>query len=109
MMAEEVWEPSAYLRRRPHDTEVEAAEAARETSVSQRARVYAYLWDCGSRGATDEEVQIALGMAGNTERPRRLELVERRLAFGSEARRLTTKGLRAIVWLAIPQRKPADD
>lgn len=62
---------------------------------SLQATVYAFLVN---RSSTDEEVQDALGMNPSTERPRRVELVEKKLVRDSGDRRLTKAGRRAVVW-----------
>jgi hypothetical protein len=54
----------------------------------------------GVEGATDDEIQTALGMAGNTERPRRRELEDRKLIGDSQKRRLTASKRQAVVWVA---------
>jgi hypothetical protein len=51
-----------------------------------------------STGGTDEELQDALGMNPNTQRPRRIELVERGLVRDSGRTRKTKSGRRATVW-----------
>lgn len=49
-------------------------------------------------GATDEEMQIALKMPGNTQRPRRIKLVELGLVVDSGSTRQTQSGRAAVVW-----------
>ncbi len=66
-----------------------------------RALVLRYLLVIGDIGATDEQIQIFLHMNGNTERPRRCELLEAGLIADSGARRLTKSGLYAVVWKAV--------
>ena len=60
----------------------------------------------GFQGATDEQMQRSLGMNGNAQRPRRVELVEAGLVVDSERTRKTTFGRLAIVWVAVETRKP---
>lgn len=82
------------------ETSLEAAASWMvEDTNALRARVYAALLARGAFGATDEELQIALGMNPSTERPRRIELVERGRVRDSGARRLTRSGRRAVVWI----------
>lgn len=57
------------------DTSREAAWSVMPRSGTQRRKVLDYITRFGPVGATDEEIQRALSMAGNTERPRRVELV----------------------------------
>ena len=51
-------------------------------------------------GCTDQEVQTYLQMPGNTQRPRRQELVRGGFVKDSGDRRRTVKGRAAIVWVA---------
>lgn len=55
-------------------------------------------WDFG---ATDEEIQDALGMGGNTERPRRGELAELKQIQESKISRKTKSGRPAAVWVSV--------
>jgi hypothetical protein len=82
----------------PDTSRLAALEVAPRTGT-QRARVLDYIRTRGSRGATDAEIQHALGMNGNTERPRRIELVEGGWLTDSGLRR-TVSGRPAIVWSA---------
>lgn len=50
-------------------------------------------------GLTDEEIQLNLGFSGNTERPRRGELVKQGLIRASGTR-VTQAGRQATVWVA---------
>lgn len=79
------------------DTSREAAESIEAAGgiSSLQSMVYSHLLKTPS---TDEEMQDALGMNPNTQRPRRIELVEKKLVRDSGARRLTRSGCRAIVW-----------
>lgn len=64
-----------------------------------RARVLAFIQARGAEGATDEEIATGLGMAGNTARPRRVELV-RGGFIEARGRRKTASGKSADVWVA---------
>lgn len=86
------------------ETSESAALLAQESAPTKRARVYRYLVEQGWGGATDEEIQLALRMDANTERPRRCELLEKRLIMDSRRTRMTRSGRAATVWVAIPQR-----
>ena len=93
----------------PHNgtpTSRAAAEAKRD-AASDEARVLLWLYEVrigGFSGATDEEMQKGMGMRGDTQRPRRVKLVER----GHVARAVehdgkpytvkTTSGRQAQVW-----------
>ena len=50
-------------------------------------------------GLTDEEQQVALAMNPSTQRPRRIELVQRYLVVGDGTRK-TRSGRMAVVWKA---------
>jgi hypothetical protein len=52
-------------------------------------------------GATDQEIQIALRIEGNTERPARVDLVKGGSVVDSGGWRLTRSGRKAIVWRAV--------
>jgi hypothetical protein len=73
------------------DTEAAAAARIEVRSGTQRAAVFEAL---RVEPQTDDELQQLLGMNGNTERPRRVELVDRGLVEDSGQRREN-----AIVWV----------
>lgn len=75
-----------------------AKRSIKSASAGQRARVFQFILRSGTRGATDQEVELALGMAGNTVRPRRIELGEKGFVEDSGETRLTSSGRKAIVW-----------
>lgn len=77
-----------------------AAEAIEPTAATLRRQVLDFIESCGDRGATDCEIQAALGMSGDTQRPRRWELsdCESPLIVDSGLRRRTERGREAIVW-----------
>jgi len=81
-------------------TSVEAAQAIEPRAATLRRRVLDYLRECGGRGATDEEMQLHLGMNPSTQRPRRIELVEAGFVRDSGATRQTQSGRKAVVWVA---------
>jgi hypothetical protein len=64
--------------------------------------VLQWVRDRGELGATDDEVQDALHLSGNSERPRRLELVERGWLVDSGVRRPSRQHGPAIVWVFRP-------
>lgn len=80
-------------------TSQEAAHSIREGAPTLRSRVLSLL-RARPAGATDEEVQVALGMNPSTERPRRIELCEAGLVVDSGKRRPTASGRMATVWFA---------
>ena len=89
-----------YLPRHPHDTQVEAAEEVLPSTSRQRAKVEQYIDSCGDDGATDTEIQEALDLRPNSERPRRRELVQDGDVCDSGLRRAALDtGRSSIVWI----------
>ena len=54
-------------------------------------------------GATDDEIQAALGLTGNTERPRRWELFKADLIYAA-GHRVNARGRKCAVWHASDRR-----
>jgi len=76
------------------ETSADAADSMEKPSLRLRSKVRLYLYECGPSGATDEEIQLALDMAPNTQRPRRLELekmgaIRKLYVDGKQVKRLT--------------------
>lgn len=85
----------------PHShTSYAAAERSQDTADTQRARVYDALLRAGRYGMTDQEIQHTTHLPGDTERPRRLELVNLRRVVDSGTTRRTCSGKLATVWVA---------
>jgi hypothetical protein len=82
------------------DTSVAAAVKIRDTAPRLRRLVYEYIAAQGQAGATDQECQEALGLASNTQGPRRIELTNSGHVRDSGQRRPTRSGRGAIVWIA---------
>lgn len=83
------------------DTSVAAAEAIEPTAATLRMAVLGVIAARGS--ATDEEIQTELGIPGNTQRPRRVELCEAGRVVDSGMRRRTKSGRLAVVWIIKPE------
>ena len=83
------------------DTSVAAAKAIDATSAALRLAVLGVIEARGS--ATGEEIQIELGIPGNTQRPRRVELCEAGRVVDSGMRRRTKSGRQAAVWIIKPE------
>lgn len=95
-----LFDPAVGLVGHTHpDTSHTAARSVMPRTGTQRRRVLDFIARRGRLGATDLEVQEALGMNGNTERPRRVELVDAGLITDS-GRRATVHGHPMIVWVA---------
>ena len=91
--------PEQSAPHQPHsETSREAAEEIRPVAGELRKAVFVYIKQHG--GATDEEVQKALEMSPNTQRPRRVELVDRGMVRDSGQKRRTKSGRKAVVWEA---------
>ena len=82
------------------ETQRRAAESVYPATGTWRRRVLNAIVAAGLRGATDEELQQALGMNPSTERPRRVELVEQGWIEDSGRRRPTRSGRFAVVWVS---------
>ena len=79
-------------------TSAKAADSLGPATLNAMQRRLAdFLRTCGAFGATDEEMQLALGMNPNTQRPRRRELEDAGLIVRDGTRK--TKSRRnADVW-----------
>lgn len=98
--------PGADTTTPPHSgsrTSRQAAAAIQPNAATLRAAVLRYLNQRGGRGATDQEIQMALNMGGDTERPRRGELVAGGLVEDSGFTRKTSTGREATVWVAVAE------
>ncbi len=86
----------------------EAAADSLPRACRDRERVLEAIRAEGDLGLTDEELQTMLGLAGNTERPRRRELQQLGLIRDSGRRRSPAPGrIRATVWTAVwPGQQP---
>jgi len=77
-----------------------AAKAIERQTGGLRERVLAYIRSRGTDGATDQETQAMLGLACQTQTPRRRELAKAGAVVDSGRRRLTQSGRAATVWIA---------
>lgn len=83
-----------------HSSTSKAAAASIVGSLNaQQSRVQAALAKAGLHGMTDQEMQRSLGMAENTQRPRRIELMDRGLVIDSGRKRKTISKRNATVWI----------
>ena len=74
------------------DTSHDAARAIGIVMSRKQKSVYVAILDAGAAGMTDEQIQAATGMNPSTQRPRRVELVERGLIVDSGRKRPTASG-----------------
>jgi prophage antirepressor-like protein len=85
-----------------------AARAIEPVAATFRRRVLDVLRSRGAHGATDQEMQDALGMNPSNQCPRRQELQKMGLARDSGNTRATRSGRKAIVWTAIGADAPPE-
>jgi hypothetical protein len=79
-------------------TSAKAADSLGPATLNAlQSKVLRFLETCGAFGATDEEMQLALGMNPSTQRPRRIELARRGLVVETGTRK-TASGRMATVW-----------
>jgi hypothetical protein len=89
------------------DTSAAAAGSVIDTKAAQRAEVEEVIVGARAAGQTDDAVQAALDIDGNSERPRRWELWKLgritllRDADGNPIKRRTRSGRLAVVWVAV--------
>lgn len=87
----------------PYSNETTSHDAACSmlaAAGTDEGRVFRFIRQRGTRGATDEEVELALKMRANNSRARRRGLVLRGVVADSGVRRRTNSGRSAIVWTA---------
>lgn len=82
-----------------NDTSEAAADAITMSVATLRARIYSEISKRGVHGATDDEMQVALGIKSQTQSPRRRELVMQGRVADSGRRRNTRSGRSAKVWV----------
>lgn len=83
-------------------TSASAADRKNAGSLyADRARIMAYFDSLlhPEHGATDDEIQVALRLSGDTQRPRRIDLIRGGFLRDSGRTRKTRKGRDATVWV----------
>jgi hypothetical protein len=90
-----------YVAKNARGTSRWAANRVMPKTGSIRLSVYEYLIRQGLRGATDNEMQQALQMSGDTQRPSRVKLLRDGLIIDSGTTRINLNGNPATVWRAI--------
>ena len=88
----------------PHsdsETSLAAAHKIKTSAESLRGRVLQYIRDEAARGATDDELEVALDMRHQTASARRRELVLQGAIIDSGRRRKTRSGRFAKVWVEL--------
>lgn len=81
------------------DTAQQAATRALPRSGSDRRRVYDFIVERGETGATDDELEVALGLPHQTASARRNGLRDDGWLTDSGRKRPTRSGVDAIVWV----------
>ena len=79
-----------------------AARSIRAAAPDMRRRVYEYIEAEENHGATRDEIEVALGMPGNTVRPRVKELLAEYRITETQYTRRTRSGRNAVVLVAGP-------
>lgn len=90
--------PPAHHNAPPGTSDV-AADCIASRVVTMRAAVLSMLRERGEHGATDQEMQDALGLPSNTQIPRRWELVKAGGVVASGQKRKTRSNCPATVWV----------
>lgn len=80
-------------------TSIAARKSIHSVAGTLRRQVFLKILEKGALGATLEELELEMGIAGNTIRPRRQELEKRGLVENSGRERPTSSGRQAIVWV----------
>lgn len=80
-------------------TSGDAADKAIDRARPDRERVWLAIASSGTRGMTDQELQVELDLPESTERPRRVSLVDAGLVADSGLVRKTRSGRDAVVWI----------
>ena len=90
-----------FMTHAPHNgtpTSKDAAADIRAHTPKLRAKVLAFVASRGAYGATAQEIEAGTGLAGNTVRPRLVELAENGCIERTGRTRPTTSGRQASVW-----------
>jgi hypothetical protein len=89
------------IARNAQRTSIAAATNALPRTGTIRRKVYEYFLLKGLRGATDQEVEIALQISGNTLRPTRGSLVKDGYLIDTGTTRKNYNEQDCIVWRAV--------
>ena len=88
----------------PQDTSAQALASVIPAGPTIRQRIYTYIEDQGTLGATADQIEAALGIQGSTVRPRLRELeFNLQLIFLTGYTRLTRRGRKACIYVARTQ------
>jgi hypothetical protein len=92
------WGPSTVTKTNGHPKPAVTSEP------SQKARVLEFIMARGTEGATDDEIETALGLKHQSASARRNELARESAIVSSGLHRKTTSGDEATVWVIKPPR-----
>jgi len=81
------------------DTSFAAARSMKDVTGELRRAVARFIVERGRYGATDDEVEVDLGMRHQTASARRWELAQKDFIKKSGEKRLTRSGRKAAVWV----------
>jgi len=84
---------------RGSETSEAAADEKAETQASDETRVLEWIRSRGSLGATDDEIEVALGMRHQNASARRNKLVQKGLVCNSGQTRETRSERQATIWI----------
>lgn len=86
------------IARNAQRTSIAAAQKVLPRTRSLRRQVYEYILNQGLRGATDQEMELALKIDGNTIRPTRISLIKDGFILDTGTTRKNQHGNDCIVW-----------
>ena len=92
------------LSHNPQRTSLAAAEKVFPKTGSLKRKVYEHFLSCGEFGATDQEIENALNISGNTVRPTRQSLQKDGYILDTGFTRSNANGNQCIVW-SVPSAK----
>jgi transcription initiation factor IIE alpha subunit len=91
------------IARNAQRTSIAAAQKVLPKTGSLRRKVYEYILNQGLRGATDQEIEKALHIEGNTVRPTRISLVKDGFIMDTGLTRKNQHNNDCIVWRSVEE------
>jgi transcription initiation factor IIE alpha subunit len=91
------------IARNAQRTSIAAAQKVLPRTGSLRRKVYEYILNQGLRGATDQEIEKALHIEGNTVRPTRISLVKDGFIMDTGTTRKNQHENDCIVWRSVEE------
>jgi transcription initiation factor IIE alpha subunit len=91
------------IARNAQRTSIAAAQKVLPKTGSLRRKVYEYILNQGLRGATDQEIEKALHIEGNTVRPTRISLVKDGFIMDTGTTRKNQHENDCIVWRSVEE------